>query len=116
MKRLTWLLVVALVVGGTLRADDANRGKRGVEKKEPAKALKPVNLAVNTKADEDEPYSAGNQLYFATNASGKFSIRMASRPNAFSRWSKSQPAEGVDTEGNDQGAFFVSERTGFQYL
>src|SRR5262249_1405179 len=35
---------------------------------------------------------------------------------AYSPWSKSRPVDGIGTDVDDRSAYFVSERTGFQYL
>ncbi len=48
-----------------------------------AKLIKPVNLAVNSKADEDNPFlsSSSLTLWYSSNSGGKFDILMSQRRN-----------------------------------
>lgn len=80
------------------------------------KLVRPTALSVNTKDDEDEPHIIGDSLYFTSNAEGKFSILLATRKSPLAAWGKPKAPDGVGTEVDDRGVFFVAERTGFQYL
>lgn len=53
------------------------------------------NLAVNTKADEVDPFlsSSSRNLWYSCNASGKFEIMMAQRRNLGSAWGKGEVPE-----------------------
>jgi hypothetical protein len=81
-----------------------------------AKKARPTALPVNTASDEDEPHVLGNQLYYSSNAGGKFSILLSTRQSPVAQWGKGKPVEGAATEVDDRGAFLVSQRDGFQYL
>ena len=62
---------------------------------DPPKAVKPVNLDCNTKADEDDPHpsSNGRTLYYSGNAKTKWDILVAAKlPNG--KWSSGKPVEG----------------------
>ena len=82
----------------------------------PARTPTVTPLAVNTTADEDEPLVAGNTLYYASNAKGKFDIMTATRRNPAAQWGRGQVLEDVQTEADDRGAFPFTDREGFQYL
>jgi WD40-like Beta Propeller Repeat len=83
------------------------------------KALQPVNLAVNTAADEDDPFPASNglALYFTSNAKGKFDILVARRRAPGAAWGKGELLEDyVKTPVDDRGVFVTRERAFPQYL
>lgn len=83
------------------------------------KPVKPVNLAINTKADEDVPFlsSSGLTLWYASNAQGKFDIMVASRKNALAAWSKGKLLEDyVRTEVDDRGVYLTRDGVYPQYL
>jgi hypothetical protein len=80
------------------------------------KKVRPTPLAVNTKSDEDEPHVLGNQLFYSSNAGGKFSLLVSTRPSPLGEWGKGKPVDGAGTEFDDRGAFLVTQRDGFQYL
>jgi hypothetical protein len=81
-----------------------------------SKPVRPTNLDLNTKADEDEPHVAGNRLFYSSNIDGKFTICLSTRPSPLGVWGKGKPVEGVGTEAHDRGAFLVSQKDGYQYL
>jgi hypothetical protein len=83
------------------------------------KLLKPVNLAVNTDADEEDPHPTSNNLglYFSANPKSKFDIMVAHRPTASAPWGKVQPLEGyVPTEADDRSVYVGKENVYPQYL
>jgi hypothetical protein len=76
--------------------------------------LKPINLAVNTALDEDEPHvaDAGLTLYWTSNKEGKEDIWFARRRTAGASWpAKGQVIEDyVSTKGDDRGVFATGGR------
>lgn len=80
------------------------------------KKANPTPLSVNTANDEDDPHVLGNQLYYSSNAGGKFTILLSTRPSPVAQWGKGKPVDGAATEVDDRGAFLVSQKDGFQYL
>jgi hypothetical protein len=69
--------------------------------------LKPVNLTVNTKADEDEPFldRTGLRLYYAANVKGKWDIMFSQRPSAQKSWPAGEVLQDyIATEADDRGA------------
>jgi hypothetical protein len=84
-----------------------------------APPLKPVNLAVNTKADEDEPFlaSKGLTLYYACNAKGKWDIMFAHRPAPQKSWPAGDVLQDyIATEADDRGVCMTAEDRYPQYL
>jgi hypothetical protein len=83
------------------------------------KLVKPVNLSVNTEADEDDPFlsSSGLTLWFASNAKGKFDILTAQRRNVRSAWGKGKLLEDyVRTEVDDRSVCLTRDGAYPQYL
>lgn len=115
LAALVSLLALAVVVPAA--PDDPKNGKKEVAKA-PAKGVRPTNLDVNTKADEDEPHVPGtNTLYYSSNASGKFRIMLSTRANPLNRWGKGKATVDDFETVEDKSCFFVAERTtGFQYF
>jgi hypothetical protein len=78
------------------------------------KSLKPINLFVNTNADEDEPHLGDNglTLYWTSKANRKEDIFFARRRTAASVWpSKGEVIEDyVTTKGDDRSVFATSGR------
>src|SRR5579872_2985965 len=75
--------------------------------------VKPVNLSVNTTADEDDPFitSNGLALYYASNAKGKYDVMIAQRRSTFQAWGKGRLLEDyVITEADDRSVFVTTER------
>jgi hypothetical protein len=84
-----------------------------------ARAVKPVNLALNTKADEDDPFlsSGGLALWYSCNQSSKFDIMMAQRRNPRSAWGKGElPDSYVQTEVDDRCGCLTRDGVYPQYL
>lgn len=84
-----------------------------------APPLKPVNLAVNTKADEDEPFlaSKGLTLYYACNAKGKWDIMFAHRSAPQKSWPAGDVLQDyIATEADDRGACTTAEDRYPQFL
>src|SRR5262249_51054294 len=86
---------------------------------EDVKLVKPVNLSVNTEADEEDPFvsSSGLTLWYACNAKGKFDIMAAQRKNIRAAWSKGKLLEDyVRTEVDDRGVYATRDGAYPQYL
>ncbi|HEY7425944.1 MAG TPA: hypothetical protein VH682_17060 [Gemmataceae bacterium] len=86
---------------------------------EDAKLVKPVNLTVNTEADEEDPFvsSSGLTLWYASNAKGKFDILVAQRKSVRAAWGKGKLLEDyVRTEVDDRGVYATRDGTYPQYL
>lgn len=74
--------------------------------------IKVINVtAVNTKADEIEPFVAANNraLVYATNTNGSYDIYVSYRPAA--AWSKGAPLPGFDDKEADERSPFVLNTT-----
>lgn len=83
------------------------------------KLIKPINLGVNTKADEDDPFlsSSGLTLWYSSNAEGKFDIVMAQRRNIRSVWGKGEaPDSYMQSKVDDCGACLTRDGVYPQYL
>jgi hypothetical protein len=80
---------------------------------------RPINLAVNTKADEDDPHIAsdGLTLYYASNAKGKFDIMVAQRAKRDQPWPAGALLESwIGSEVDDRSVFVTAEGRFPQYL
>jgi hypothetical protein len=109
MKSLVAILVALLLAGLWIVPAPA----------EAPKLLKPVNLPVNTDADEDDPHPSSNSLwlYYSANPKGKFDVMVAHRATAASAWGKAQPLEGyVPTEADDRSVYVSRENVFPQFL
>src|SRR5436305_1148488 len=83
------------------------------------KLLRPVNLTVNTRADEDDPHVAsdGLTLYYASNAKGKFDILVSQRRSTLQVWPAGRLLEDyVATPADDRGVYVTAEGRFPQYL
>jgi WD40-like Beta Propeller Repeat len=83
------------------------------------KAVKPTNLACNTKADEDDPHVGSNNLvlYYSCNAKGKFDIMFSKRSAASAKWGEGKPIEGyVQTAVDDRSVYATAESVYPQFL
>ncbi len=83
------------------------------------KLVKPTNLPVNTKADEDDPFlsSSGLTLWYSCNGAGKFDIMMAQRRSVRSAWSKGElPDSYVQSQVDDRCACLTRDGVYPQYL
>lgn len=81
--------------------------------------VKPINLPVNTKADEDDPFvsSSGLALYYTSNAEGKFDVMIAQRRSPRQAWGKGRLLEDyVMTEADDRGVYVTNDRSFPQFL
>jgi Tol biopolymer transport system component len=81
--------------------------------------LKPVNLAVNTRADEDDPFlaSRGLTLYYASNAKGKWDIMVAHRDSVRKSWPAGDVLQDyIATEADDRGVWVTAEDRYPQYM
>jgi hypothetical protein len=110
MKKIA-LLLCAFVSGFSLSYSSvsADEGKRAT----------PINLPINTKSDEDDPYvsSSGLVLFYASNAKGKFDIMLAKRRSLIAAWVKGQLLEDyVRTEVDDCSVCLTRDGAYPQYL
>jgi hypothetical protein len=83
------------------------------------KLVKVINLPVNTKADEDDPFlsSSGLNLWYSSNAGGKFDIMMAQRKSTKSAWGKGEvPDSYMQSQVDDRGACLSRDGEYPQYL
>jgi hypothetical protein len=83
------------------------------------KLVKAINLPVNTKADEDDPFlsSSGLNLWYSCKAGGKFDILMAQRRNPRSAWGKGEvPDSYMQSQVDDRGACLTRDGEYPQYL
>src|SRR5260370_18168342 len=75
--------------------------------------LKPINLEkLNTAKDEDDPYPAsdGLQMYYASNAKGKWDILVSTRRAKTQPWPAGKVVEGfIRTEADDRSGFLTPE-------
>ena len=81
--------------------------------------VNPINLAVNTKADEDDPFlsSGGLTLWYSCNSKGKFDILMAKRRTLRSAWGKGElPDSYIRSEVDDRGSCLTRDGVSPQYL
>jgi hypothetical protein len=82
------------------------------------KLVKAVNLAVNTKADEDDPFlsSSGLTLWYSSNAGGKFDILMTQRRTVRAAWGKGEvPDSYMQSQVDDRGACLTRDGEYPQY-
>jgi hypothetical protein len=79
--------------------------------------LKPVNLgAVNTKADEDDPFVTldGLSLFYASNTTGTFDLMRAQRQSTLGKWKAGRPIDDVNTkEADERSPFLTRDRRFF---
>jgi Tol biopolymer transport system component len=83
------------------------------------KLVPAVNLSVNTAADEDDPYVAGNGLvlYYAANAKGKWDIMVSRRTKTSDRWGPGEVLQDyIQTEVDDRSVCATAEGRFPQYL
>src|SRR5579871_5024941 len=71
---------------------------------DPVKPLEPINLPINTRADEDDPNVSSNNLtlYYVTNANKKLEIMASTRKTAEDPW---QPGQRVPQFQNKDSDF-----------
>jgi hypothetical protein len=103
------LLAVAFVLALSLAA----------EADDEVKLVKAVNLAFNTKADEDDPFlsSSGLNLWYSCNAAKKFDIMMTQRRNTRSAWGKGEvPDSYMQSQVDDRGGCLTRDGDYPQYL
>jgi hypothetical protein len=83
------------------------------------KAAKPVNLIINTKADEDDPFLSSNglTLWYASNAAGKYDIMLTQRKSIRVPWGKGRELQDyVQTEVDDRSVCLTRDGVYPQYL
>jgi hypothetical protein len=83
------------------------------------KLVKATNLAVNTKADEDDPFLSGSglTLWYSCNQAGKFDILMAQRRTVRLTWGKGElPDSYVQSQVDDRCACLTRDGASPQYL
>jgi hypothetical protein len=85
---------------------------------DPPKA-KPINLAINTEADEDDPHisSDGRTLYYAANSKKKWDLMVAQRRDVTSPWSKGIILRDyIQTEADDRSLCVTLDGRYPQYI
>jgi hypothetical protein len=108
MNKLALVLSLCIAAGFSIasRADEV-------------KPAKPVNLPINTKADEDDPFlsSSGLTLWYSSNESGKFDILMSQRRTLRAAWGKGEiPDSYMKSEVDDRGVCLTRDGVYPQYL
>jgi hypothetical protein len=86
---------------------------------EPAESSpRPVNLACNTKADEDDPHLSpdGLKLFYASNASGDFDLMVSQRRAAGAEWPAGKPITELNTKVGDRSPCLVTTRGGYPHF
>ncbi len=83
--------------------------------------IKPINLTVNTKADEDDPHitSDGRRLYYSCNAEGKFDIFSSVRGSTKEAWKPGKLMDDtsvIRTKVDDRSVFVTTEGKSPQFI
>jgi Tol biopolymer transport system component len=76
-----------------------------------AKKVKPVNLSLNTKADEDDPNLSpdGLTLFYASNADGKeYHLMTSSRRTTAQSWPAGKPLDDLNSTTDDRSPFLAT--------
>jgi hypothetical protein len=110
MNRLAALFLAALAALGL---------SVGTKAADEVKLVRPLNLPINTKADEDDPFVSSNglTLWYSSNADKKFDILMTKRSTLNSAWGKGEtPDSYIQTEVDDRCACLTREEVYPQYL
>src|SRR5947209_1700332 len=78
----------------------------------------PVNLAFNTKADEDDPHIGhdGKVFIYSSNARGKYNLLMSQRANTSQAWPAGKVIDELQTEVDDRSAYLTSGFPQFIYF
>ncbi len=89
--------------------------------KDAPKLVKPVNLTVNTKADEDDPHIAGNglRLFYSCNAEGKFDVWSSVRGSTRQAWKPGKLMDDtsvIRTKVDDRSIFLTDLQPQFIYF
>jgi hypothetical protein len=110
MNKLAVLFLAVLVAAGLSVPSNAD---------DEVKLVKAVNVPVNTKADEDDPFlsSSGLTLWYSSNQKGKFDLWRAQRRTVRSAWGKGEiPDSYMQSKVDDRSCCLT--RDGFypQYL
>jgi hypothetical protein len=86
----------------------------------PNELPKPVNLPLNTKANEDDPHISSNGLvlYYTSNANGgKLDVMVSRRRSLTQNWSPGEILQDyIQTEGDDRSVFVTNESRFPQFL
>jgi hypothetical protein len=86
---------------------------------EEPRRLKPINLPVNTKADEDDPHLSSDALtlYYSCNARGKFDVMVAQRARRDQTWPAGALLESwIASDVDDRSVFVTAEGRFPQHL
>jgi hypothetical protein len=80
--------------------------------------LKPINLAVNTACDEDDPHisSDGYSLYYTATAKGRSEILRSKRSPRNSAWLPGSPLMEIGDRGDTRSVFITPEGRYPQFL
>src|SRR5262249_15700849 len=66
---------------------------------------------------DPHPSAGGLQLYYASNAKGKFDLLVSTRRSRAQAWPKGKPVEGfIQTDADDRSAFLTPEGKYPQYF
>jgi hypothetical protein len=114
MKNLVVVLPLVILVGFLLVAIPSPASEENEDS-----LLKPVNLTVNSRADEEDPHLSSDRLklYFARLDKGKWEIMVAQRRSTRSNWSTPRVLGAyVQTPAHDRGLSLTLEQRYPQYL
>jgi hypothetical protein len=78
---------------------------------EDAKKVKPINLSLNTTADEDDPNPSpdGLTLFYASNVGGKeFHLMVSSRRTTAQSWPAGKPLDDLNSNTDDRSPFLTT--------
>jgi Tol biopolymer transport system component len=104
MRRLAALLVVGCSAAWLPAQDDV---------------VKPINLAINTSKDEDDPHvsSSGLQLLFVAKPNGKWEVMLSERKSEKDAWGPAKPlADLTSKEADFRSPFLTADGKFPQYL
>jgi len=80
--------------------------------------LRPVNLdKLNTPKDEDDPCLSADRLrlYYASNASGRFTLMATERKSPLNPWPAGKEVQGPAGEGDDRSPFLTADHHDLYY-
>jgi hypothetical protein len=85
---------------------------------EKSPSVKPVNVAVNTDQDEDDPHLSYDalHLYYTSTAKGKSAVMVAERRTGTQPWPAGKPLADLEGKPDCRGAFVTPEGKYPQYL
>ncbi len=84
-----------------------------------AKKVKPINLSINTKADEDDPNVSpdGLTLFYASNADAKeYHLMFSARRNTTQSWPAGKPLDDLNSKTDDRSPFLATSNGKFPHF